>query len=180
MRKTIIAMLAAAAVLVVGGAVGALAQTDTTSTTTATTDTAPFFGRHADGPRAEGPHLQDLLDEMVTDGVITDAQASDISTWLEEKRATMEQDREARQAAFQEAWSDGVLTTEEAQALGGNGPLLDPNGPLADAWADGQLTKAEVQAFQAQMGPRGHHRGGFGPGGFDQDAPAATNSSLGA
>lgn len=159
MRKTIMAVLAAAAVLVIGGAIGAIAQEDGTTTD----DTAVV---EAAGPHRGGHHgLGDgaLLDEMVADGVIDQSTADDISAWLGERRAEAEAAREEKRAAFEEAWADDVLTLEEAEALGG--PIADTeDGPLAEAWADGQLTRDEVEAARAEFGGRRGHRGPHGEG----------------
>lgn len=152
MRKTIIAMLAAAAVLVVGGAVGAIAQTDETTPEgdTAVIEAAPQGHR--------GERLSGLLDEMVEDGVITAEQAGSITEWLENKRTEVQAEREALRAAFDEAWSDGVLTEEEAAQF----PFFERLGAVEDLWADGQVTQEEWDAFRDEFGRRGlrHRLGG--------------------
>lgn len=140
MRKTIVAMLAAAAVLVAGGAIGAAAQTD--DTTESTPIERPLAG-HFGGA---------LLDEMVADGVITQDQADAIADWLESKREEMQAEREARRAAYEEAWSDGVLTEEEAARFPFGERLL----AATEAWADGELTQEE---FDALRGDFPHRRG---------------------
>lgn len=147
MRKTIVAMLAAAAVLVIGGALGAIAQTDEAETDTAVTDVAPF----AHG----GERLTGLLDEMVTDGVITSEQAVSITEWLETKRAEMRAERETLREAFQQAWSDGVLTEDEAAQF----PFSERLGAIEELWADGQVTQEEWDAFHDDFPRRGlRHR----------------------
>lgn len=151
MRKTIVAMLAAAAVLVVGGAVGAIAQTDeaTTETDTAVAEAAPLGHK--------GERLAGLLDEMVDDGVITAEQAESITEWLQNKRAEIQAEREALRAAFDEAWSDGVLTEEEAAQF----PFYERLQAVEDLWADGEVTQEEWDAFRDEFPRRGpRHRFG--------------------
>lgn len=139
MRKTIIAMLAAAAVLVAGGALSALAQTDDATEAAADRPIAAHFGG-------------ELLDEMVEDGVITQDQADAIAEWLDARREERRAEREARRAALEEAWADGVLTEEEAAQFPFGERLL----AATEAWADGQLTEEEFAELHAD---RPFHRG---------------------
>lgn len=150
MRKTIIAMLAAAAVLIVGGAVGAIAQTDEPETDTAVTEVAPLGHK--------GERLAGLLDEMVEDGVITSEQAESITEWLENKRAEIRAEREALRDAFEEAWSDGVLTEEEAAQF----PFSERLAAIEELWSDGQVTQDEWDSFKDEFPRRGprHRLGG--------------------
>lgn len=147
MRKTIVAMLAAAAVLVVGGALGAIAQTDEAETETTVTDVAPLGHK--------GERLAELLDEMVADGVITSEQAESITEWLENKHAEIRAEREAMRALFEEAWSDGILTEEEAAQF----PFSERLAAIEELWADGQVTQEEWDAFRDEFPRRGlRHR----------------------
>jgi len=160
MRKTIMAMLAAAAVLVIGGAIGAAAQTDdepVSDTTVTETES-----RHVRGQLLEG-----VLDEMVADGVITDDQAIEIAEWLENKRTELAAQREEMRAALEAAWADDVLTTDEVADLPFADRLTAEDGPFAEAWEDGQLTREEFDAIKAEIGRRGFghdRRGPFGAG----------------
>lgn len=149
MRKTIVAMLAAAAVLVVGGAVGAIAQTDGTTPDTDTSVAAPLGH--------QGERLTGLLDEMVQDGVITAEQAESITEWLENKRDEVQAEREAHREAFEEAWSDGILTAEEAAQF----PFFERLEAVEELWADGEVTQEEWDSFHGEFSPRGpRHRFG--------------------
>lgn len=149
MRKTIVAMLAAAAVLVIGGALGAIAQTDETGTE------ADAAVTHVGPLGHKGERLAGLLDEMVTDGVITSEQAESITEWLENKHAEIRAEREALREAFQEAWSDGVLTEEEAAQF----PFGERLAAIEELWADGQVTQEEWDAFHQDFPRRGpRHR----------------------
>lgn len=164
MRKTLTAMIAAAAVLIIGGALGAVAQTESE------TDTGDTTVAETEATRPVRGHLiENLLDEMVTDGVIDAIQADDIATWLEERRAELAAEREAKRAAFEAAWEDGVLTEDEVGDFPHADRLLAEDGPFAEAWADGELTREEFDAVRGGFpGRRGPHRGaglsGFGPG----------------
>lgn len=147
MRKTIVAIFAAAAVLVVGGALGAVAQTDGPETDTAVTDVAPL------GHKAE--RLAGLLDEMVEDGVITSEQSESIAEWLKNKHDEVRAARQALREAFEEAWSDGVLTADEASQF----PFGERLEAVEELWADGQVTQEEWDAFRAEFPRRGlRHR----------------------
>ncbi len=172
MRKWIAVL--AAGVLIVGGAAVAFAQTDDTD------PAGPPFGDH----RANV--LQEVLDELVTANTITQSQADAIVGALEVRRAEFEAAREEMRAqheemraAIEEAWSDDVLTADEAAGLPFADELTDPEGPFGEAWSDGRLTREEFDAVRAELGPRpgprGHHGRGFGPG-----APLESDTSLSA
>lgn len=149
MRKSIVAMLAAAGVLVIGGALGAIAQTDEAETDVAVTNAAPLGHK--------GERLAGLLDEMVADGVITSEQAESITDWLENKRAEIRAEREALREAFEAAWSDGVLTEEEAAQF----PFGERLAAIEELWADGQVTQEEWDEFREEFGrPGPRHRPG--------------------
>jgi hypothetical protein len=156
MRKTIMAMTAAAALLVIGGALGAVAQTDDATNEDSTA------GEATDRP-FRGHLVENLLDEMVADGVIDSDQATAIESWLETRRGELRAQREEMRATHEAAWEDGILTTDEAATLPFGDRLLAEDSPFADAWADGQLTQDEFDAVKAEIGPRRHHRGGLGP-----------------
>jgi hypothetical protein len=161
MRETI--AILAAGVLIIGGAAVASAQVDETD------DPVPAH------EMKRGDHADEVLAELVEDGTITQAQSDAIVAAFEAKRVELQAQREERRAEMEaareqleEAWSDDVLTLEEAEALPFADRLTDPEGPLAEAWADGELTKDEVREARQEIGPRRGHgpRGfhGFGPG----------------
>jgi hypothetical protein len=155
MRKTLMAMIAAAGVLVIGGSLGALAQTDDTSYGDDSTQAEEML-------RPVRSHLLGgVLDEMVADGVIEAEQATAITEWLENRRSELQEQREARRSAHEAAWADGVLTSEEAANLPSADWLLSEDGPFAEAWDDGQLTRDEFESVRSELGDRR----GFGPRG---------------
>ena len=154
MRKTLTAMIAAAAVLVIGGSLGAMAQTGDAPVEADPTPAEQTF-------RPLGGLLAGALDEMVADGVIDSEQAKAITEWLQERRSERMELRTERRVAHDAAWADGVLTLDEAAELPSADRLLAEDGPFAEAWEDGQLTRDEVEVVRSQLGDGGGfgHRG---------------------
>jgi hypothetical protein len=153
MRKTLIAMLAAAAVLVMGGALGATAQTgaDASDENESAVIERPL----------RVPMLERVLDEMVEDGVIDADHATAIAEWLANRRAELHAARDEWRDAWTAAWEDGVLTADEAADLPFADRLLADDGPFAEAWEDGQLTREEFDSARPRLPARrglGHHR----------------------
>ncbi len=118
----------------------------------------PSAGESPNGPRIEwvrnhaGEILQEVLDDLVADGVITEDQADAIVAALQAKRDEMREGVEL----FRSFWEDGVLTAEEIAQLPTPNPFVDPQGELAEALADGELTREEWEAIR---GPGRGHRG---------------------
>lgn len=159
MKRIVTAVLAA--LLMIIGASVAMAQTDdsdgSTSTTTELDDAGAWPGRV--GQRGEV--LQGVLDELVTEGTLTQDQADAVVDALDAKRTEFEAQRDELRAAWDEAWSDDILTEDEAAELAADAPfgdrLVDPDGPLAQYWEDGQLTRDELAEAHQGLGLR---RGG--------------------
>lgn len=128
MRKWIAALTVGA--LVVGGSAIASAQTADPATDPAT-----------DRPGI----VSQVLDELVTDGVITEDQAAAIVTALDEARQERRAERQARREQLRSFWEDGVLTADEIAQLPEPNPFSDPDGPFAAYLDDGQLTTDEVR-----------------------------------
>lgn len=170
MRKTIATLTAGAVIL--GGAAIAAAQDD------AADDQAPPAVEWAH-PR--GDALEDVLDELVGNGTITQAQSDAISEALDARRDEMRALREERRAEMealrdrmQSFLEDGVLTADELAQFPEGHPLVDPDGPAAEYLGDGQLTEDELAELRESFGPRrghgfGHHGRGFGPGSVPSD-----------
>jgi polyhydroxyalkanoate synthesis regulator phasin len=189
MKKIILGALVG--VMVFAGAAIAIAQTSedgSTDASTATTapvttdDSVAAPGRGGFGHRGEV--LQGVLDGLVADGTLTQEQADAVVAGLEAARGELLAAREELNAAVEEAWSDGVLTEEELNALPeGAARFAGPDGPLAEYWEDGQITQEELDEARANglgFGRGGRHGHGFGPGGDGPNAPEAENTGLGA
>ncbi len=172
--KTILASLAAAGVLVAGAFISSTladAPADAQVAQEPTTDTSEPVGP-----------VVEVLDGLVADGVLTEAQADEVRERLfeartewwaerrelrEERRADREERREERQAdreLIRGFLEDGVIDSDELAQLGDDHPFNDPDGPWADAASDGQITKEEL----AEVGRMWHERrGGAAEGGKD-------------
>ena len=134
---------------------------------------------------------QDLLDQvladLVTQGVITQAQSDAITAALQtaigDKQAELDaqrQEMEQMLTQIQGFLEDGVITSDEIAQL----PADNPFSNLTDILADGQITQEELQSigfdhFFGGPGGPGH----FGPGGpgfhmdFDDDSGAESTPS---
>jgi hypothetical protein len=157
--KTILASLAAAAVLVAGAFIAS------------TLADAPADAQVAQEPNTEttdttepiGP-LVEVLDGLVADGVITQPQADEVrerliaahSEWRAERRALREERRADREERREERMADrelirgfledDVIDRDELAQLGDDHPFNDPDGPWADSASDGQITREELAA----------------------------------
>lgn len=197
MRRTL-AVLVAAALLVGGGVAFALladegsaaAQEEPTSTEapaetersgdTASGDTAS--GDTASGDTASGDTgfvrpergtiLADVLEDLVTDGVITDDQAEQITaawrTRIEELRTQFEARRGERgfgahEFGLRELLADGVIDADELAELGPDHPFNDPDGPAAEFLDDGELSQDELAELHGSSNHR--NRSELGDGG---------------
>ncbi|MGA7270423.1 MAG: hypothetical protein WB239_05055 [Acidimicrobiia bacterium] len=155
-----IVIAVAALLLIGGGSLVAVAQaTETTDTTTATN---PAEGRVLDGP------ISAVLDDLVSQGVITADQSSAITDALVAKREELAAERRQRLQDWRQHVSqirgfldDGVITSDELSQLPESSPLRDPDGPLADALGDGQITSQELRDARIFLRgfERGHRRG---------------------
>lgn len=133
-----IAIVALAATLI-GGAAVAVAQESETPDTTETPVAEPGWGRHHRGAIAAR-----VLEDLVTEGVITQDQADSITSAFQERRDEFAAARELMHSF----WEDGVLTAEEIAQLPEMTRFTDPDAPFAEALADGQLTREEVEAIR--------------------------------
>jgi hypothetical protein len=131
-----------------------------------------------------GSVLDETLAELVTQGVITQAQSDAIvaalTTKVDARRTELEAQRaqmEAMRTQIQGFLSDGVISADEIAQLPADNPFTN----LKDILADGQVTLEELQSVGpfggAFDGPgRGHGHGpgghGFWLGGPDSDGPA--------
>ena len=122
-----------------------------------------------------GSLLQDVLADLVTQGVITQEQSDAITAALtprvDERRAEIEQQRaemEALRTQIQGFLEDGVISADEIAQL----PADNPFSNIESILEDGQVTLEELQSvgpfggfpFDGR-GPGGGHGHGFGPRG---------------
>lgn len=128
--------------------------------------------------------LEDVLADLVGDGVITqeqsDAIVSAVDTRVEERREEIAAERERMREMWLQIRSfleDGVISAEEIAQL----PDGNPFDRVSDILADGQVTLEEIRSLGPfgrpgpGFGPRGGH-GPHGPG-FWLDAPATEEAS---
>ncbi len=180
MRKVLGALLVVG--LLVGGGVAyallssppsATAQDDDSSTTepdvavtddTAATDSAATDDAAADR-RVRRDVLGEVLDQLVTDNVITQDQADQIrasfATKREELRAEFGAQRGDAAAdgrgfrgfghTLDEFLADGVIDADELAQLPEGNPLTDPDSPAAQYLEDGQITQEELDLLIAEF-----------------------------
>lgn len=154
MRK-IIAALAAGSLLV-----GAVFVATVVSGGAATAQEVERSAETAERPPRRGELLQSVLDDLVTQLTITDAQASAI---IEAVEATVEELREeypeagnrfrrsVRRGFIRGLLEDGVISAEELAELPDDNPLTDPEGPAAPYLGDGQITTEEWQQLKEDL-----------------------------
>ena len=122
--------------------------------------------------------LQQVLADLVTQGVITQAQSDAITNALQTKVNDLRTQEEQRRAQMQQEWQqiqgflqDGVITQAEIDQLPADSPLRQAFDSIAK---NGQITTDQLQ----QLGPGfGLFGPGFGPGGpggpeFHKDGPS--------
>ena len=171
MRKIFVA-LAASGVLVVG-AFTAAAITDN-GVALAQDTTADSASMEAPARPERGAHMDEVLNGLVAEDVITQGQADQIKAAFEEKAAELREqfgDRERRGPGFRDGFrrgfgigellEDGVIDADELAELGPDHPLNDPDGPAAD-YLDGGLTQEELREMHEQQ--RERRGAGFGGG----------------
>lgn len=106
--------------------------------------------------------LADVLDRLVTEGTIDEAQRAAILDAVAAEHAARHEGMQALREQLRTLWADGRLTQEELDSLPADSPLRE----LRDLMDDGEITLEELRGFGGRMG-RGHgfgHMGGRGPG----------------
>lgn len=152
--RTVIAAMAAVGILVVGGF--AIASTATAPAVAQEAETAVVAG-----PPRRGAILEEVLQGLVEDGTITEAQKTAIVDALQARIAEIREEFPGPRRPhgvlgprIREALADGVITADELEELPDGHPLKDPDGPAAPYLDDGQLTRDELrqmrQAFLEQ------------------------------
>lgn len=178
--KRILAALAASGILIAGGFVAATVSTPTTASAQESGDDQGV----EEAPNSDrASHIDEVFEDLVADGVITQEQVDAIKEAFAAKRAELQEQREALRAERQElreqvraALEDGVLDADELAALPDGNPFTDPDGPFAEYLDDGQLTVEELREARPDRG-RGH-RGHRGFGGADSVGAADTATDV--
>jgi hypothetical protein len=177
--KKVLAALAASGVLIAGGFVTSAVSAPVAADAQEAPDTT------ADTVRPErGAILDEVLADLVADGVIDGDQATKIKDALEAKHEELREqfgDRGPRARGFRDGarfemrgfLEDGVIDADELAQLPEGHPLTDPDGPAAEYLDDGKLTAEELEELHAN---RGGHRG-HGPRGFGGPAVSEEDSA---
>jgi hypothetical protein len=138
--------------------------------------------------------LDQVLADMVSQGVITQAQSDAISSALQAKiddqQAQLQQQRQELQqerTQIQGFLEDGVITQDEIDQLPADSPLRQVFDSIAK---DGQVTLDQLRQLGPDFGLMGgpydftgpgmgpfRGRGGFGPWGYDQNNDNQNNSA---
>ncbi|HEU0235460.1 MAG TPA: hypothetical protein VFR14_03350 [Candidatus Limnocylindrales bacterium] len=129
------------------------------------------------GPAGSGSILSDVLEELVTDGTINQAQSDAIENAVEERKTELQAEAEALREQLQGFLEDGTLSADELAQLPEDHPLRNLDAYLED----GQLTQEELQqlrGFGPGFGGRGHGHGPWGGAPDDStDTSEETTSS---
>lgn len=119
------------------------------------------WGRPGDAADRVGI-LEEVLGDLVTDGVITQEQADAITTAVEGKKEEMAEQRQQLKEQLKSFWEDDVLTTEEIEQLPFAQRILESE-KLSEALEDGRITKEEMKELRSEksaFGKRGGRHGG--------------------
>jgi len=150
MRRVMGAVLAAAVLVAAGFTLAAI----TGGTAVAQEQDAPTA---TEAPPAPGTVLAEVLDGLVADGVITEAQAERITDALAVKRDEIREQypnlghRGFRRGFRLGSWlADGVIDADELAELPDDHPLVDPQGPAAPYLEDGQITQEELEHMRQE------------------------------
>jgi hypothetical protein len=205
MRKVLGALLVVG--LLVGGGVAyallssppsATAQDDDSSTAepdaaltddTAATDSAATDDAATDR-RVRRDVLGEVLDQLVTDNVITQDQADQIRASFAAKREELRAEFGAQRGdgatdrrgfrgfghTLDEFLADGVIDADELAQLPEGNPLTDPDGPAAQYLEDGEITQEELDLLIAELradAPVRHH----GPDTDDETTDTTTTTT---
>ena len=171
--KKVLAALAASGVLIAGGFVTSAVSAPASAVAQEAPDATD--GTTDDVVRPEkGAILDEVLADLVTDGVIDSDQAAQIKDALEAKHEELREqfgdrgprhrgNRDGDRLEMRSFLEDGVIDADELAQLPDGHPLTDPEGPAAEYLDDGQLTAEELEELHAEFG--GHRGPGRGFGG---------------
>ena len=153
--KRLIWLPVAGFLLIAGAAVAAAAPSIVSVAAPSTAASDEAIGLRAGGI------LEEVLADLVDEGVITQEQSDAIVAALETKAEERRAEAEARREELRQTWEqiqgfleDGVITQDEINQLPEDSPLRDAFNSIAE---DGQITVEQLR----ELGPWGGHR--FGP-----------------
>ena len=154
--KRLIASVAAAGILVAGAFV---ASTATNSPAEAQTPEDTTTQERPERPE-KGAILDEVLGELVSEGTISEAQATAVKEALEAKHEELKENRPDGErkghrrghlrAQVENLLDDGVISAEEIAELPDGHPFNNDDGPFAELLEDGEITQAEWDAFVAE------------------------------
>jgi polyhydroxyalkanoate synthesis regulator phasin len=144
------------------------------------------FGKEGDA----NDLLDQVLADLVSQGVITQEQSDAITSGLDQAITDKQAEAEAQRQQMQEMWqqiqgflSDGVITQDEIAQL----PADNPFSNLTDILADGQITTEELQSLPwggfylkgpgMPFGPGGPGRHGAGGPGWNDNGNDSPNTT---
>ena len=118
--------------------------------------------------------LEQVLDELVSAGTLTQEQADAIVGAIEDKIDARRAEAERLRELWQGFIEDGVISQDEIDQLPGDSPLREAWNSIAE---DGQVTLEQLRGlhpFGGHRGPGGFFRGHHG--GFEMPKPAPGDS----
>ncbi len=145
MRNKIMAALVAGGLLIGAGFVTSVVSSPGTASAQETTDTE----EDERGSRLWG-FLEEVLSDLVGEGTIDQGQADAIVAAAEAKADEIKAEREAARDLFQGLIEDGVLTENEAAQLPEDHWVF--NEAFDEAWEDGELTTEEIRENRPHRG----------------------------
>lgn len=154
MRKIVTAAIAGA--LVVGAAFTATAIGGGPAEAQEEDDTAAT-GEWVRPQWHPGKLLEEVLDGLVADGTLTEAQATAVIDAVEAKAAEVREEHPLARHPFRlglrlgALLDDGVITAEELAELPDGHPLADPDGPAAEYLDDGEITADEFRQLMQEL-----------------------------
>lgn len=118
--------------------------------------------------------LTQVLSDLVSQNVITQAQSDAITAALQDKVDQQQADMQARRELIAGFVADGVITQSEINQLPADDPLRVAFDSIAN---DGQITLDQLRGLGPGFGHDGPMMHGRGPGGFWFGPDPSTSSS---
>jgi len=154
MRTKIIASLTAGGLLAGAGLVASIVSSPDVASAQ---DEAGTNGDEVGGPRGGSALLDEALDELTANGVITAEQAAAVLSAVEAKAEARRAEREAHRETIDELLDDGGITRDELDELPDGHPFADER--FDEAWEDGELSEEELREMRRRPGRGAFKRG---------------------